>query len=111
MTKVKANTRTFAIGFYLLSGWLVWGVDFTRADPDPPRLPLCEGFGRDPAAFILCCGHKMRPAEVGRWKAAGLMIDGGDDAQGRPTVVAGPALEAWVSAAWHNLRARTWGNA
>lgn len=104
--RVKANKRTYAIGLYLLSGFTPWGVELIRREGEPPALSLCR-----PREWIMCCGHVLRTHEVERWKAAGLVIDGPPDRFDRPTIVAGPRLEAWVSAAFHQLRARTWGNA
>jgi hypothetical protein len=116
MTEVRANKRTYAIGLYLLSGWLPWGVDLDRRRGRPeaatPSIPLCAPlFSRGQARWIVCCGHTLSTAEVERWKAAGLMVDGEPDARGRPCVVAGPGLERWLGAAFNGLHARRWGRA
>ena len=108
---VKRTKRSFSIGFYLLSGWLPWGVDFGNPDADaPPSLSLCGvESGHGPREWILCCGHTIGPAEMSRWMEAGLVQPGPPDKFSRPTVIAGPHLRAWVLAAWEGLTARSWG--
>lgn len=101
---IKPNRRRFAIAIYLLSGVTPWGRDLHRsfADSEQPSLPNCDG------RWIMCCGHVMRTEEVEVWKADGLLVDGPVDRGNRPTVVAGPKLETWVSHAWHNMVVQRW---
>ena len=105
---VRANKRTFAFGQYLLSGFLPWGTDFREADGGPPRIVRVARPGTSRSRWPLCCGQVLTDAEVDRWKALGLAIDGPLSARGNPTIIAGPRLETWVSDAWHGLRARRW---
>lgn len=95
--------RSFAIGFYLLTGFLPWGVDFRR-DGVAERLIRCvDESGQSPARWILCCGHALSDREVDAWKAEGLAAEGTPDRLQRRTLVRGSALERWVSNAWEVL--------
>jgi hypothetical protein len=99
---IKPNKRRFAIGFYVLTGFTPWGVELTKANSERPSMTNCSG------RWIMSCGHVMTHAEIRLWTEAGLFTPGPLDALGRQTAVAGPHLAAWVSHAWHDLRAATW---
>lgn len=105
---VRANKRTYALGFFLQTGWLPWGHQF--ADPGrPPFIVRCGAdSGQRPVRWIMCCGHVMTTAEVSSWKVAGLAVDGPLDRFGRATIIAGPALAQWLSNAWQGLLAKRW---
>ena len=101
---IRPNKRRFAIGFYLLAGFSPWGVDLEgRLGKAEPTMPNCGG-----GDWIMCCGHVLKTGEVENWTRAGLAADGPPDRFGRPTIVAGPALDRWISDAWHDLQVRSW---
>lgn len=105
---IRPNKVRFAIGVYLLSGYLPWGVDFRDEMGTAPALPRCQtdrGY-----KWILCCGHTLNDRQIAAWRAAGLVMDGPPDKGGRPTVIAGPRLNKWLGDAWHHLVARSWGS-
>lgn len=109
MTPPKPSKRTFVIGFYLRTGWLPWGhqlLDMGAGVTVIPRVGAESGATK--VSWVVCCGHTMRKAEVERWKASGLAVDGPPDKFNRPTLVEGPALEQWVADAWVHLKPAHW---
>lgn len=99
---IRPNKRRFAIALYALSGWTAWGVDLDRRRGTPQL--VCDEAGRG----IMCCGHVLSPAEIDKWRVAGLLVAGETTPYGRATWIAGPDLERWVEYAWHEMRARRW---
>lgn len=104
MIVFRWSKRRFTIAFYVLSGWLPWGVHLDRGDPGRAR-ELVHRIGRWP----VCCGHVLRQREVDVWKALGLLVDGRPGPDGKFTLVAGPNLERTIPAVWHDMAVRSWG--
>lgn len=100
---IRPNKRRFTIATYLLSGFLPWGRDFRRADQEPSIGRYPERDGRN---WPLCCGCVMTDKEVEAWIAEGLAVETEPGPRGNRRIAAGPALETWVSDAWHRLTPR-----
>lgn len=106
---IRTSKVRFAIGFYLLSGWLPWAPHGEPFGSPPASLSLCGAeSGLRPARWIICCGHTLSRDEGEAWIAAGLGAEGPPDRYGRRTLIRGPALQRWINDAWHALRAARW---
>ena len=103
---IRPNKRRFTIGSYLLSGFLPWGRDFTSRN-GPPSIGRCPA-ERGGFKWPLCCGHVLTDREVADWIAEGLMAEGEPGPNGNRCVIAGPNLESWISAAWHDMTVARW---
>lgn len=84
---VKRSKRRIAIMSTLATGWLPWGIEWSKA------------LVRHRREFILCCGHVMGVKEAQHFVDHGLLTIGTDH-HGADGLVITDAGRAWLEWNW-----------
>jgi len=82
---IKRSRRRLNIMSALATGWLPWGVEWSKE---------ITMHGRE---YILCCGHTMRAKEAQAFVDAGLLMAGGGV---KPSLVITDAGREWLKLNW-----------
>lgn len=91
--RFRPSARRRNILSYLATGWLPWGVPWTRL-PDGRGCLIWSGWD-----YPVCCGHVVKPREAQDMVCAGL-VEAGPAIEQRPTLVITKAGREWLTAVW-----------
>ncbi len=99
--RLAQSSNLTAIFSMLVTGYLPWGVDWDH-NGEPFRLPWCGGSRtfREPARYIMCCGHTLSPKRAQECVSAGLLDAGPLDRHGRASLIITPAGRDWLLLNW-----------
>jgi hypothetical protein len=90
----------------LATGWLPWGIHWTRPGAVPHLLMMGKG---SRARFVMCCGHALSRKQADALLAAGIVsfVPAGQAAyQSEAHLVITEIGRTWLSYNWHKAPRR-----